>query len=147
MVYANTAEDDSGQKGVYKVYIRVLAPQNVSFGPTEVSGGGSFEVIEPEISQVRGHKEAGVLVEVLPAEAKSVTFYWEERLDLAYDSAGEIRFYWRKQPGTLNDDIVVSFSLPNKLKVFGEPPFSLTEEGVFGYNTELSRDFVSRIYW
>lgn len=147
IVYANNAEDAPGKKNMYKVYIRVLAPQNVSFGPTEVSGGGDFEVIEPEVSQVRGHKEAGVLVEVLPKKAKSVTFYWEEKLDLAFNTEGEVRFYWRKQPGTLNDDIIVRFSFPRKFKIFAEPPFSLTEEESFGYNAKLSRDFISRIYW
>lgn len=133
--------------GRYKSYVRVLAPEDSGFGPVEVVDGQTRKNIEPEVYGIRGHKEAGVFVELSPGETKALIFTWESGTDIGLDKNGDYLFYLRKQAGVLNYPIEVKFDFPENTNVSGDPDLTLTSEGLVGYNTLLSRDFVSRIFW
>lgn len=131
----------------YKAYLRVLVPAGNIFGPVEISRDSERQLVEAEVNYVRNHMEAGVLVEVLPNQKKQIQFTWVTNMPLDFEESGAYLMFWRKQAGTLNDPILVNYNFPRGLAVESSPPFSLTGPDIFGYNTELSRDFVSQIYW
>lgn len=136
-----------GLSGRYKVYVRVLVPEEAEFQQVRVISAGVSEFIEPEITQVRGRKEAGVLVELSPGQTKSLSFSWQTTADIDFSSPGEYRFYWRKQPGTVADKAAARFNFPDIILPASLPEFSLTDEEGFLYNLDLARDFSSRIFW
>ena len=143
----NEANPALGSDARYKSYLRVLAPQDSLFSDIEIFDSTGKEFVAPEIEEIRARKEAGVLIEVGPGQSKSVTFVWEESSELSFNEAGEYRLYWRKQAGTIADPISLKFVLPEQLQSTISPTFSLTAEGDLGYNTNLARDFSSRIFW
>jgi hypothetical protein len=124
-----------------------LAPHSAVFADVEVSDSTEREFITPEINELRGRKEAGVFVEVRPGQTRNLTFSWEESMNISFSETGEYRLFWRKQAGTIADQINVRFSLPEGVKTYSVAPYSLTQEGALGYNTNLARDFSSRIFW
>jgi len=134
----NSAQESLGDKGVYKVYIRVFGPQDAIFDKVKINQGGVIKEMEAETTYTRDHQEAGILVFVLPKESTSITFIWESPAKLNLQSKGEYKFTVRKQAGTFSDGLVLKVS--RKME-------TLTPEEGFVYNTQLARDFVSRIYW
>lgn len=143
----NNANEGLGTSGRYKVYLRVFAPQESDFLPTEIIFGESQEFEDPETALVRGRKEAGVLVEITPGQKKSVVFRWESPADLDFSQRGEYRLIWRKQAGLDSPKISSELILPEGIEYVFEPPYSLTPQGTYSYNTDLTRDFSSRIFW
>lgn len=147
LVLLGSSADASQENLSYRAYIRVVAPPDIGFSPVVVFGQEGRKKLNPEILEVQGHKEAGVFVELGPGESKSLLFSWESATLLDYGSSGEYRIYWRKQAGTLNDPIKVVLKFPKNLKYLDTGDFSLTKDSALEYNTELTRDFVSRIFW
>ena len=146
----NNANPGLGEGGRYKGYFRVMAPAYSEFGSVLVSEGSSPERITPEVSVVGGRKEAGVLVEITPGASKTISFSWTSKHDFSGEKGEEIeqyRLFWRKQAGTKADEVSVGIINPSKSPTSVYPEFVLTEAGGVGYNTLLSRDFVSRIFW
>ena len=143
----NKANPALGTPAKYKAYFRVLAPQGADFGGVMITSVGKYKRLVPEIKQLKGRKEAGVLVEIGPGQSKSITFLWEIKFTADFGQTGEYLFSWRKQAGTGPDPIVMEFSFPQGIKIQANPDFSLTQGVYVGYNNLLSRDFVSRIYW
>ncbi|MEJ2441335.1 MAG: DUF4012 domain-containing protein [Patescibacteria group bacterium] len=143
----NEANLGLGNDAKYGSYLRVLAPGSAVFSDVEVADSTEREFMTPEINELRGRKEAGVFVEVRPGQTKSLTFSWEENMSISFNETGEYRLFWRKQAGTIADEINVQFSLPEGVKTYSIAPYSLTQEGALGYNTNLARDFSSRIFW
>lgn len=143
----NAANTALGDEGVYENYVRVFAPQEATFGEVVVEGPNSQETNIPEIEEASGRKEAGAFVEIAPGQRRVVTYTWEVPADLSFEESGQFRLLWRKQAGTLSDAIDVSISgfLPQNLLFI--PEVSLTEEGAYRYNTELTEDFAPRIFW
>jgi hypothetical protein len=143
----NNANPALGNDAIYKSYLRVLAPQDTYFSDIEINDVAEKKYTAPEISELRGRKEAGIYVEVKPGNSKNITYTWKENVDLSFNAPGEYRLYWRKQAGTISDEISASFVLPDIVVTAGEEYLSLTNEGVLVYNTKLARDYSSRIFW
>lgn len=146
--YVNGAAQALGPSGVYKTYVRVLSPLGANFRDAVVYDSlQNSNIKKIEVLRVRGHSEAGVFVEVPPEAAVSVIFNWSEQIPLSFSESGEYRMYWRKQAGTLADPISISVSLPSGSPLTSFPEASLTASNAIIYNTDLARDFSSRIFW
>ncbi|RLC32775.1 hypothetical protein DRH13_01110 [Candidatus Woesebacteria bacterium] len=143
----NSASPALGNDATYKSYLRVLVPQKAFISDIEVNDTTEKKFVAPEVTEVRGRKEAGIYVEVKSGHSKSVTFSWREKTNLSFESPGEYRLYWRKQAGTISDQISANFILPSAVIASGQEYLSLTNEGVLVYNTNLARDYSSRIFW
>jgi len=133
----NTSVPESEGR-VSSLYIRIVAPEESGFSPVVVKTDEEEKEIVPEVLTINGHKEAGIFVEVEPGSRLIMQFAWESPANLNINKSGEYRLFLRKQPGILD--------FPTKIKV-NIPEKSLTQEQILEYNTELSRDFVSRISW
>lgn len=143
----NSASPALGNGAIYKSYLRVLVPQKSYFSDINIFASNEKEFVAPEVKEVRGRKEAGVFVEIKPGHSKRITFSWKEKIDLSFETPGEYRLYWRKQAGTISDQISTNFILPSVVSTYGQEHLSLTDEGVLVYNTKLARDYSSRIFW
>lgn len=143
----NEAEESLGPSGRYKTYMRVFSPSDADFLPTEILFGNSRELKDPETLLVRGREEAGVYLELSPGQTKTVVFRWESSIDINFAKEGEYRLVWRKQAGTKSDPVSFKIILPEGIKPLVEPELSLTGQGTYRYNTNLTRDFSSRIFW
>jgi hypothetical protein len=143
----NDASSALGNEAIYKSYLRVLAPQKAYFSDIKILDLTEEEFVAPETTEVRARKEAGVFIEVKPGHSKKITFSWKEKVDLSFETPGEYRLYWRKQAGTISDKISTNFTLPSAIATSGQDALSLTDEGILVYNTNLARDYSSRIFW
>jgi hypothetical protein len=137
---------DMDKNYIYNAYIRIVTPFKSGFSPVAIMELDESKEIIPDIVNVRGHKEAGVHIEIKPKTSVILQFIWESPNKLDFQSLGEYNLLLRKQPGItefptkINIDIKDEDGFLNKLNV-------LTNDNQIEYNTKLSRDFVSRIYW
>lgn len=141
----NTANPSLGPSGRYRSYIRLLVPSDADIlSAVAVAGEGQGNLL-PEISDLKGRKEVGVWVEILPSQKKEIKFSWISKLP--NDSQlGSYGLYFRKQAGTSEDPLNVSVK-GGGLKNIGSTPFVLTKGGDYQYNTTLARDLVARFSW
>lgn len=146
ITWRNKAPKDIGEKGRYEVYIRVLAPSSGKFGYGQKRIGLATLGFSPDLENVRGHEEAGTIIEVFPGESSTASFNWTTPVELNVDS-GEYVLYVRKQAGTQADPWEIKIDNTFGKKIKAAPVFSLTGVNQFGYNTLLARDFVSRVWW
>ncbi len=143
----NNANTSLGLAGKYKSYIRVLLPENAQLGEIMDVTGGNSTPVNPEIYPTKGRREMGFLVEVLGEQSKKIVINWTNKVLLDFNNPGEYRLYVRKQAGTSNEDkFDMELSLPI-WDISSAPKLTLTKDGNFSYNTNLSRDFYSRISW
>lgn len=133
----NTASIALGISGRYKSYMRVMAPSGSKDFTVEISGPSGIKKITPDVLEVNGRIEAGVLVEVLPSETKNIIFRWKTPSKLNFNKVGEYVFRIRKQAGTGDDPVTVRVVMPRGVDFLGNTY----------YNTILARDLVSRISW
>jgi len=145
--YQNLAKPELGIDARYKVYVRGVIPQDAQLISAEQFSQGERTNLTPDIKEVRGRKEVGVLLEVWPGETKALSLSWQSKSPLDYSASGEYRLYWRKQAGTASDPIVVSIKTPAQISPRFNPKFSLTQEGEYVYNTTLGRDLFSLFSW
>lgn len=145
--FKNSANPALGESGRYRSYLRVMLPARANLNDVEQTLGAVTERQTPEITEVRGRKEAGVLLEVAPGQTKEITFSWQEDIPLDFFREGEYRLYIRKQAGTVSDKLTLSIFTPELTGINLEPSYFLTGENSYGYNTLLTRDFFSRISW
>lgn len=143
----NGASPALGKSGKYKTYLRVLSPISSEFENVQVYSETHQNYLPPEPSDIRGHKESGVLIEVLPGENKKLVFIWRVPLTADLNQNGEYLLYLRKQAGTKEDPINIKILFPELGSLKITPVYSLTEEGFYEYNTTLARDFTSRVSW
>ena len=127
--------------------MRILVPKESQFQEVEVVSAGEILRVPPDISDKEEWREAGVLVEVNPGQTKEIIFSWRSDKKLNLSKNGEYHFYWRKQAGTDKDNVSIKLSFPGSVRVVSDPVSALTQGNVVGYNTSLSRDFISRVYW
>lgn len=144
--YKNKAKESTKEKN-YEVYVRLVTPHDSGFGQVDIIGEKQKEKVYPDVYGVDNRKEAGVFLEVAPGETKTVVFNWESGASMDFEESGEYRLVWRKQAGTESDPVLIKFEIPEGLLASSEPELFLTEEGTIIYNTNLSRDSFSRIYW
>ena len=147
VAYKNEANPALGPSGRYKTYTRLLVSPEVEVISVEELENNESKVVEHDEYYVKGRKEIGVLLELSATEAKKLVFSLQEKSNLSLDMKGEYRLYVRKQAGTQSDPIAISVNLPPNLKYSFEPEPFLTQGGVYRYNTEVSRDIFSRIYF
>ena len=138
----NSAPVSMGEDGTYKAYIRLLAPGDSGFGVVDITTGTTVK-INPDITDVRGRKEAGVYVEIPAQSTGTIVYRWTSETSLDFGSSGYYNLVWRKQSGTSNDPVSIHISSPTNTK----SDSALTVQGQTRYNTALDRDFKSHIYW
>ena len=139
---SNSANPSLGASGQYKTYLRVLIPQDADLLGAMILNKDIQELLSFDIAQTVGRKEVGMYVEILPHESKTINLRWSTNVsDSKVDSYG---LFVRKQAGTENDPINIRLS-SNIPIIFSNPVFSLTKQGIYTYNTDLSKDFFSRV--
>ncbi len=141
----NSANPSLDLAGKYKSYIRFLIPADAELlGITEIVGQNSKDLL-PEMTEVKGRQEVGVLVEVLGNSSKNIEFSWRTIIpqNININSYG---LYVRKQAGVTDDPLSIIIN-GNGTPLMTNPKFSLTRDGVYTYNTTLVRDFFSHISW
>jgi hypothetical protein len=136
----NSANPNLGLSGRYKSYVRTLVPENSSGIKVLSRIGQNTETLTPEITNSKGRKEVGTIVEVLGGETKQLLFYWSTDLNKSID---EYDLFIRKQAGV--DGYPLSVSINSPIKLMGtSPTFVLTNQGNYVYNTTLARDLLIR---
>jgi hypothetical protein len=137
--------DNSKNNVPYKTYIKAIAGEDVGFSPVVVVSSTSRERIGPEVTSARGYKEAGVFLTVEAGESKALMFSWEGPNSLAKSDSGRYELFWYKQPGISFYPVSVNlFSGNLKTK---NSNLSLTQDGVWAYNTTLSQDLKLFFEW
>lgn len=142
--FKNEAPAALGQEGRYKVYLRLILPQDAEFLLASTAGTSDLE--EEDVTEIQGRKEIGVLVEVNPQDTKTVSFSWKSG-PLDFSRPGEYSLFWRKQAGTSKDPVSIKLTFPAASRPVLPKEFSLTQDRSYLYNTELARDLFARIYW
>lgn len=128
--YENTANPALGQTGRYKTYTRVVVPEGSTFDKVKIDNAGNIVEAPLEEETKNGRKEGGVNIEISPGQTKKLIFSWENTLTETSEGT-EYRFYIRKQAGTIADPINIDI---------------LTKDSPYSYNTNLARDFFTRIF-
>lgn len=140
----NTANPALGVSGKYKNYVRLLMSSDASLVSVRESVGDNYQDLTPEITDVKGHKEVGVLVELLGGENKNIEFVWNSNTDNS-NSWRSYMLYFRKQAGVENYPLDIDVIGGSQL--LADTRFALTKTGTYSYNTTLTRDFFSRFSW
>ena len=141
----NSANISLGPSGIYKTYLRIAIPTDAEVLRVRTVNGQNQEILSPDVVTENGRKEAGVFVSLNPGETKIVEFIWTTEIpnDAKISNYG---LYIRKQAGVANDPITLEVATVSKnLKT--QPEFTLTKEGIYTYNTTLSRDLFARMSW
>ncbi len=140
----NNAPVSTGNNGKYEVYLRLITPLEARFSDVLIDGAGETKRVAVEETIINGRKEGGVFVEVFPGQTIDITFSWQNTAGVVFGEPGEYRLVWRKQAGTQEDPITVQIEHPLSAP---DSTTALTEGEPAIYNTNLSRDFSSRIFW
>ena len=144
----SSGNTDTGENGdSYESYIRVLIPSGAGVGMIEFISEDNRKEVRPQVFGIQGNKEAGTFVQVSQGETITVVFSWESGTDLKMNEKGAYGLKWIKQSGTDDYPIEVDVRVNARDMSFRSTNLSLTEENRFGYNTNLSRDSTSRIFW
>ena len=141
----NTANPALGASAKYKTYIRLLIPEDAVLTSVGSYIGETMQELSPEITDVRGHKEVGVLVEVLGGGSKQVQFSWSTSVNTNSPLTG-YGLYFRKQAGTEADPASITIK-GNGVQINPDPRFGLTRDGSYVYNTTLAQDLYSLFSW
>jgi hypothetical protein len=147
ITYKNNASQGLGMGGVYKNYLRLLAPKEATSVEGFQVSGESINTAKVEVEEVGNRAEIATLLEILPSQKKTITLSWRVPTELDFTSQGEYRLYIRKQAGTDEDPLNLSYSPPFGLRVNSWPSFTLTKNGFYVYNTNLTRDLFVRLGW
>jgi hypothetical protein len=141
----NNANQGLGKSGEYTDYIRLLIPGDAEVVNIESITGQNQETLTPEVTEEKGRKEAGVLVDVLNGQNKTIVFSWKSQINTSspYTLYG---LYLRKQAGTDADPLTVDIK-PVGVITTPDPRFSLTREGDYVYNTTLAQDLFTSFSW
>ena len=131
----------------YESYIRVLIPADAGTGLIEVIGENEKKEVKPEVYGAKGSKEIGIFVKLERGEVVAFVFSWESGAEIKLEKEGYYSLKWIKQPGVEGFPVDTEINLSSIGTTFEYENLSLTEENGFGYNTNLSRDIISRIFW
>ncbi len=145
----NSSTQNSPLAGNYKNYMRVIAPSQSYFDKVTTIGSDGTKSLTPDVTQVNGHVEAGVIITVAPGETKTFVFSWNLAQSADFSRQGVAQFYLRKQAGTMSDPVSMKIELPSN-KIYSVDPaaaFTLTSNHEVSYNTDLATDIVGRISW
>lgn len=140
LTLSNSANSSLGLAGRYKSYIRLLVPEDSTEVSIVSSIGQNTQSLIPEVTNSKGRKEIGTIIEVLPGETKNITFYWSAELDRPIEQYGLLV---RKQAGVDGHPLFINIDAYTHM-LNSNPMFSLTEQGNYVYNTTLAKDFFAR---
>lgn len=136
--YKNTASPAIGNMGVYKNYARVLLPANAKIGGVRLYDSfGGYKELEYDLVDTDGRREVGFLVEVLPRTEKKLQVVWNIN-DTKLELGGQFDLKVIKQAGTEADSLTVNIRSAD---------LTLTGRSVSSYNTNLARDFKTRLFF
>lgn len=142
IIINNSANQVLGAGGTYKTYLRILIPLDAKITNAKLITGQSSSNLKIDTSIVGERQEVGVYIEILPGTNKTINFSWESKI--GNKKYGKYGLFVRKQAGTYNDDL--SVSLNSKIPVgLTQPQATLTKQGIYTYNTNLSKDFFARV--
>lgn len=136
-----------GNKGNYKVYMRLLTPVRVKMEKVELADALGTTTVKSEDVVVGTRRESGVLLEVPPGTKKKIVFRWEQEGMVDYTKPGEMYFAWVDQAGTGKDPLFIQIIQPQGRAFTADPAFTLTQGALVGYNTQSSGDFTARLFW
>lgn len=143
----NTSNLQPAGGEVGESYVRVYAPLKSNFKDVEVVRNEISELVNLDVSETRGVKEAGVGVTINPGEKTTLIFRWNSEDILDLTRQGEYFLNLRKQAGTKNDAAAFNITVNSASYPSFDKLFVLTEDGSYFYNTYLTRDFSSRVFW
>lgn len=132
---ANSANTTLGPSSTYKVYMRAFIPDDSTLISAKAIAGENEENLPVSLTQSHGRQEAGVYVEVLGGQTKTVEYVWQTTFQ-GGSSPQSYGLYIRKQAGASDDPwhIVISSTNP-----------ALTGRSVYTYNTVLAQDYLLRL--
>jgi len=133
VTYVNKADLAMGNRGIYKVYSRLVVPPNSEVGFVKV-GDSQLQL---DTQTVSGRKEIGYYFELPPGQTKTVNIYWEIKTPLSLNRAGEYLVYLRKQAGTPEEPISINVETTSGVALNVEP----------GYNTLFTKDINTKVTW
>ncbi len=124
--FQNSANTALGPSGRYKVYLRLLVPEDSEVLGVASIVGQSQQNLVPEIVDIKGRREIGVILEVLGGQSETVQFSWQSPIEVG---TKDYTLYVRKQGGIDNY------------------PLTLTINGSSIYNTTLAQDlWIQNLY-
>ncbi len=130
----------------YKTYIRLITDKQASLSAVTVQTEVDEKKINSDSTEGIETKEEGVYIEVVPMQKKTLTFYWKGTTNLQLQKAGEYHLFVMKQAGIPPYPLSLSLYNLGRLKTLSTPLF-LTKGEALNYNTVLSQDFTSKIFW
>lgn len=137
--------DNTENQLKYKEYVRVLIPGDAGLESIEVITKDKKEIVEPEIYGFGGFKEAGIYIKLEAGESKVLVFNWESGTAVNFNETGRYVNVIRKQPGLKSYPASIKVSVPKSL--MAKDTRSLTWQGMYSYNTALSKDFMEIFNW
>jgi len=146
-LFNSSSSLENSNSNNYKVFLRLLAPYDSLFSDVGIVDISGTRYISPQVETLRGRKEAGIYLELPAGQRATVTFEFEKERGLTFNRQGEYRMVLRKQSGVPSYPVEIRNVMPENLMVNFSKPFSLTNLGYYRYNTELARDYFSRIFW
>lgn len=142
LVYKITNSSSLRQSGT----LNLVATDDAGFGLVSQESTAHSTTIKPEVLAEGNFKKAIIPLVLQPSETSIYTFTWESGSNLDLNSKGDYSLYLRSQPGIPKFPIEVSVLSEGTRTLFGED-HSLTNDGIFRYNTELDRDTELTITW
>ena len=138
----------NGSESNYKTFMRVFSGKDSKFKYAKIYDENEILIREivPETYEGERMRDAGVFISLKPQESKRVVFKWETEADLNFDKPGKVKTIFVKQPGMGKFPLQVRYKMPVGLKYSIETD-TLTNVDSFGYNTFMSRDFTSTVFW
>lgn len=131
----------------YKAYIRALSPSVSGLVGAEILSQEGKKAASVDITHNGTSTEYGTLVEVLPGEEKIVTFKIKTKLAQNFAKDSSFSYTWWKQSGTGEYPFAINITAPKMSGTKWDPPFRLTEQGAYRYNTNLVDDFILNLNW
>jgi len=137
----NSANQALGASGRYKVYIRLIVPDDSKIHNVKRLVGQSEQILTTELTNNKGKYEVGIITEVLGGQSQKIQYSWD---NFIYDGFKPESYglFIRKQAGVENDPWTVTLAT-DEGGLESNLPFSLTQGGSYTYNMALGRDFVS----
>jgi hypothetical protein len=106
---------------------------------SEVTGQNTQKLVA-DITDAKGRKEVGAIIEVLGGETRKLIFSWSNTPGNNIDNYD---LYFRKQAGVDSYPVTIKINTDRKI-LNSNPTFTLTDQGLYIYNTTLVRDLISK---
>lgn len=138
-------KNPSGDTSDYKAYMRVVTPEDAGFAPVILVRDKSEEETTSHVYTGNGYKEIGSILDISAGEEIEIIYQWESGTEINFSETGEYFLTVRKQSGLDKLPFDMHLRFPSNVRTGDRS--SLTVGGEFLYNTEMTRDFTTRLYW